>query len=63
MYRLMMLRQMMLVLEFSSAEVASEAWLDTALHAFVQVQRFSPLVDLSACVADVWRMRVISVIG
>lgn len=44
--------------ELSAAEVAGKAWLDTALHSFVQTQRFSPFVCLAARVARIIQARI-----
>lgn len=53
--RLVVFHEVVLVFELSAADVASEAWLDTALHPFVQTQRLSPFVRLAARVARVYR--------
>lgn len=49
----MMFHEMVFMFEFSAADVAGKAWLDTALHSFVQTQRFSPFICLAARVARV----------
>lgn len=41
----------MFVFKLSTAELAGEAWLNSAFHPFVQAQRLLPLVRLSAIVA------------
>jgi len=46
-----MFYEMVLMFELSAANVASKAWLDTALHSFMQIQRFFPSIYLAACVA------------
>jgi len=47
--------------ELSAANVASKARFDTALHSFMQIQRFSPSIYFATCVAWVdYRARQIS---
>lgn len=55
--RFVMFREVMLVFESSPADLATKAWLDTAFHSFVQIQRFFPFVRFSAGVAQIARTK------
>lgn len=50
-----MLRKVVLVLKSSAADSATEPWLDTAFHAFVQVQRLFPFIRFSTVVTQIAR--------
>ena len=43
----------LLMFKLSAADIAGKAWLDTALHSFMQTQRFSPFVYLATPVARI----------